>query len=229
MFDVVLLEIEGVLADTRALRRDALVRSLAEDDVVISPAEYDAVCAGFPVRQGALTAIAVRSLPRDDTAIDLIAHRAERYFAEAIGKGISLLPGSLQFVQRTADTARLGVVTRATRREVDMLVTMAGLDTTFDVVITTDDVSSPKPSPEPYERAIERLNKRRPTRPPRVLALEDGPLGIMAAHAVRMRCVGVGDIPAYHAVEADAYVPSLEGHTVESLAGLVLRGEEWRP
>lgn len=229
MFDVVTLEIEGVLAETRALRRDALVRSLAEDDVAISPDEYDAVCAGFPVRQGALTAVAVRSMPRDDTAVDLIAHRAERYFAEGVSKGLSLVPGALQFVQHAADVARLGIVTRATRREVDMLLAMASLDTAFDVVITSDDVTSPKPSPEPYERAIERLNKRRPTRPPRVLALEDGPLGIMAAHAVRMRCIAVGSIPAYHAVEADAYVPSLEGHTVESLAGLVLRGEEWRP
>jgi beta-phosphoglucomutase len=229
MFDVVLLEIEGVLAETRTLRRDALVRSLAEDDVVISPDEYDAVCAGFPVRQGALTAVAVRSMPRDDTAVDLIAHRAERYFAEGASKGLTLVPGALQFVQRAADVARLGIVTRAARNEVEMLLSMAALDTTFDVVITADDVTSPKPSPEPYERAIERLNRRRPTRPPRVLALEDGPLGIMAAHAVRMRCIAVGKIPAYHAVEADAYVPSLEGHTVESLADLVLRGEEWRP
>lgn len=229
MFDVVLLEIEGVFADTRSRRRDALVRSLAEDDVVISPAEYDAVCAGFPVRQGALTAAAVRSVTRDDTAIDLIVHRAERYFAESVSRGIELLPGALQFVQEAANVARLGIVTRANRREVEMIVGLAGLDTAFDVIVSADDVTSPKPSPEPYERAIERLARRRPTRPPMILALEDGPLGIMAAHAVRMRCIAVGEIEPYHAVEADAYVPALEGHTVATLAGLVMRGEEWRP
>ena len=229
MFDVILFEIEGVLAETRGLRRDALVRSLAEDGVGISPAEYDAVCAGFPVRQGALTALAVRSMQRDDTGVDLIAHRAEKLFAEAAGQGLSMVPGALQFVETASQTSRLGIVTRANRREVDLVLDMAGLDTTFEVVITTDDVASPKPSPEPYERAIERLARRRPTRPPTVLALEDGPLGIMAAHAVRMRCVAVGPIPAYHAVEADAYVPSLEGQSVATLAGLVMRGEEWRP
>jgi beta-phosphoglucomutase len=229
MFDVVLLEIEGVFADTRSRRRDALVRSLAEDDVGISPAEYDAVCAGFPVRQGALTAAAVRSVTRDDTAIDLIVHRAERYFAESVRKGIDLVPGALQFVQEARDVARLGIVTRANRSEVEMILALAGLDTAFDVIVAAEDVTSPKPSPEPYERAIERLARRRPTRPPMILALEDGPLGIMAAHAVRMRCIAVGEIEAYHAVEADAYVPSLEGHTVATLGGLVLRGEEWRP
>ena len=229
MFDVVLLELEGVLAETRALRRSALVRSLAEDGVMISPAEYDAVCYGFPVRQGALTAVAVRSLPRDETAIDIITHRAEKYFADEATHGLALVRGAREFVEEASAVARLGIVTRASRREVELLLAMAGLDTTFEVVITADDVTSPKPSPEAYERALERLARRRLSRAAQTLTLEDGPLGIMSAHAVRLRCVAVGAIPTYHAVNADAYIASLEGHTVESLSALVTRGVEWAP
>ena len=229
MFEVVLFELEGVLAETGSLRRDALVRSLAEDGVVISPEEYDAVCAGFPVRQGALTAVAVRSMPRDDTAIDLITLRAERYFAEGAGRGLSLVRGAHEFLEDAAGRARLGIVTRASRREVDLLLSMAGLDATFEVVITAEDVTSPKPSPESYERALERLSRKRVPRPASTLALEDGPLGIMSAHAVRLRCIAVGEIPVYHAVHADAYIPSLEGHSVASLYELVSRGDAWAP
>ena len=61
------------------------------------------------------------------------------------------------------------------------------------------------------------------------MTLEDGPLGIMSAHAVRLRCIAVGPIPGYHAVNADAYIASLEGQTVESLSALVTRGEAWKP
>lgn len=229
MVDVVLMELEGVLAETQPLRRDALVRSLAEDGVVISDAEYDAVCAGFPVRQGALTAVAVRSMPRDETAIDLITHRAERYFADSAAQGLSLVPGARAFVEDSAAVARLGIVTRANRREVELLLGMAGLDTAFEVVITADDVSSPKPSPVPYERAIERLAKKRVSRPALTIALEDGPLGIMSAHAVRMRCVAVGAMPVNHAVRADAYVPSLQGQSPATLDALATRGSEWAP
>ena len=230
MFDVVLFELEGVLAETRALRCEALVRSLADDGVVISSEEYSAVCAGFPVRQGALTALAVRSLSRDDTAIDLITHRAERYFAERAGQGLSLAPGVREFIEGAQGQARLGIVTRASRREVDLLLAMAALEAAFDVIITADDVTSPKPAPEAYERAIERLTRRGfAVRPASALALEDGPLGIMAAHAVRVRCIAVGEIAAYHAVQADAYVPSLAGHTLESLSALVERGAHWAP
>ena len=229
MVDVVLMELEGVLAETQPLRRDALVRSLAEDGVAISDAEYDAVCAGFPVRQGALTAVAVRSMPRDETAIDLITHRAERYFAESAAQGLSLVPGARTFVEESAAVARLGIVTRANRREVELLLGMAGLDTAFEVMITADDVSSPKPSPVPYERAIERLAKKRVSRPALTIALEDGPLGIMSAHAVRMRCVAVGAMPVNHPVRADAYVPSLQGQSPATLDALATRGTEWAP
>ena len=51
----------------------------------------------------------------------------------------------------------------------------------------------------------------------------------MSAHAVRLRCIAVGEIPVYHAVHADAYIPSLEGHTLASLYELVSRGDAWAP
>ena len=112
----------------------------------------------------------------------------------------------------------------------DLLLAMAGLEAAFDVIITADDVTSPKPAPEAYERAIERLTRRgMSVRPALTLALEDGPLGIMSAHAVRLRCIAVGEIPVYHAVHADAYIPSLEGHSVASLYELVSRGDAWAP
>ena len=44
---------------------------------------------------------------------------------------------------------------------------------------------------------------------------------------MRLGCVAVGRVPVHHAVKADAYVPSLEGHTVESLGELVERGREF--
>lgn len=229
LFDAVLMEFEGVLADTAALRRDALVRSLAEDNIPITPLEYDAVCGGFPVRQGALTAIAVRSLQRDETAVDLIVLRAERYFAERAATGISLIPGARELIDQMAGAVRLGIVTRANRREVDMVLELGGLAPAFECIVTADDVTSPKPAPEAYERSLERLARRSPARPAATLALEDGPLGILSAHAVRLRCIAVGALPAYHAVTADAYVPSLAGHTLGTLTALVTHGEQWTP
>ena len=96
-FDTALFELEGVLADTHALRRAALVRSLADDGVALTEEAYDARCTGVPVREAALaavTAIAGDGQRFDETALDLIALRAERYFQEQLGKGVSLAPGA---------------------------------------------------------------------------------------------------------------------------------------
>jgi HAD superfamily hydrolase (TIGR01509 family) len=224
--DTVLLEFEGVLADTHPLRRDALTRSLADDGVALSAAAYDARCAGFPVREAALAALAGRrpGEPRfDDTAIDLVALRAERYFAERVEGGVSLAVGARALLDDLAGRVRLGIVTRAGRREVEFVLGLASLDALFECVVAAEDVRSPKPSPEGYQHAFERLARRRPAVPAATLALEDAPPGIIAAHAVRLRCVAVGTTPAFHAVEAEAYLPSLAGQSLASLTACLAR------
>jgi HAD superfamily hydrolase (TIGR01509 family) len=226
LFDTVLLELEGVLADTHALRRDALVRSLADDGVVLTAAAYDVRCAGVPVREAAAAGATEGGQRLDDTALDLVAARAERYFADQLGKGVSLAPGARELLESLAGRVRLGIVTRASRRDVDFVVGLAGLDGAFECVVAAEDVRSPKPSPEPYERALERLARRRPARPISTLALEDAPPGILAARALKLRCIAVGAMPAFHAVHADAYLPSLAGQSLASLNALLGRDRD---
>jgi len=226
MYEVLLFELEGVLADTGAARRDALMRSLADDGLAIDREQYEDACAGFPVREAAQAAVALAGRHLDATGIDLVALRAERYFAETIGRGVSLAPGVGDFIEHAAARVRLGIVTRASRRDAGFVLGLAGWDGVFEVVVTSDDAHTQKPSADPYEIALDRLARRRLSRPSSILALEDGPAGILSARAVKIRCVAVGKVPAHHAVTADAYVPSLEGHTVESLANLVERGQE---
>jgi HAD superfamily hydrolase (TIGR01509 family) len=227
MYEVLLFELEGVLVETGPARRAALLRSLADDGLAVSAEQYEDACAGFPVHEAAVAAVAAAGQVADPTGLELIALRAERYFAASVGQGVSLAPGARDFVERAAARARLGVVTRASRREADMLLRLAGWEGTFEMVVTADDAHARKPSPDPYEVALHRLARRRLSRPARILALEDGHAGILSACAVRIGCVAVGRIPVHHAVTADAYVPSLEGHTVESLGELVERGREY--
>jgi beta-phosphoglucomutase len=222
--DTLLFEFDGVLADTHVMRRAALSRSLADDGVPLADATFDARCAGFPTREAAVAALAATAGDArrfDDTALDLVVLRAERYFAEQLGRGLSLAPGARELIEHVAGRARLGVVTRAARREVEFVLSLAGLDGAFECVVTAEDVRSPKPSPEAYQQAFERLARRRPALPARTLAFEDAPPGIIAAHAHKVRCVAVGARSSFHAVRADAYLPSLAGQSLETIDALV--------
>ncbi len=94
----------------------------------------------------------------------------------------------------------------------------AGLLSMFETVVTRDDVQRPKPDPEPYLLAAERLQAA----PGDCLAIEDSHTGVRAAHAAGMQTVMVPDlVPPTDEIRAlcQAVLPSL--HQVLSDVDLV--------
>ncbi len=218
MLDALMLELEGVVVDTRAARFDALARALADDGVVALPSSASDAVLGLPPRAAAARAIALFGLARDATAIDLIGLRADRYFTERMSRGVTLREGVRVLVTIAHARSRLALVTRATRPVVDLVLGLSGMHDAFEVIVCADDVTDNKPAPDSYARAMSRLQNRRPLSRERLLALEDAQPGILAARQAGVRCLAVGDLPAHQAVEADGLVPSLAdaGHDVLS-------------
>ena len=226
MFQAVLFELEGVLADTRKLRRRALQDALAHDGVVLSDHDYDDLYAALPVRNAIPAALEAAGATADATAIELATLRAERGFTEQLSHGFAVTDGARELVASLAARVRLGVVTRASRRDTDNMLITAGLDFAFECVVSADDVNDPKPATAPYEHALRALARRRPIAPSLTLALEDSPLGIRSARAAGLRCLAVGAMPAHWALQAEGLLPTLRGHTLATLEGVVLRPEE---
>jgi HAD superfamily hydrolase (TIGR01509 family) len=194
MVDAVLIEIEGVLFDTRELRRAALGNTQADDT-------------------------------NDPVLADLAALRAERAFSDALAsRGASLAEGARDFVREASAVARVVAVTRAKRADASTLLRLAGLEEFFSIVIAAEDFIDAKPSPQGMRLALERLARQRPVNPASVIALEDSAAGIRAARDAGVRCIAVGDVPAHVAIEADAYIESLTGHTMRSLDQLSRMG-----
>ena len=225
MFHAVLFELEGVLADTRGFRQRALQETLAHDGVPLPAGDCEA-CGDLPVRGAIAAAYTAAAVDADEIAIDLGTLRAERRFAEHLAHGFAMIDGARELVAHLAGRTRLGVVTRASRREATSMLALAGLEFAFECVITADDVASPKPSSAPYEHALKTMSRLRPLSPALTLALEDGPAGIRSARAAGLRCLAVGALPAHRAMQAEGLLPTLRGHTLASLEGVVLRPEE---
>jgi beta-phosphoglucomutase-like phosphatase (HAD superfamily) len=103
---------------------------------------------------------------------------------------------------------------------------MSGIEFEFDCVVTADDVpAAEKPESLAYQTALARLSRRRPMRARDAIALEDGRAGITAARRAGIRCVAVGSMPAFRALDADGYLPALRGVTLETLDTLGGRGD----
>jgi len=192
MLDAVLLEWEGVLADTTVARREAMRRALADEGV-----QPDA-------------------LVGDPALADLVALRATRAFAERIGKGLVLLPGARAFVERVQIASRVAIVTSATRAETEFMLSLAGLDGAVATIVSADDMLDGVAT---FERAIAQLARVRPVKRDHVVALASTSSALHAARAADVRTIAVA-APAHVALDANGALSSIDGVTVADLARL---------
>jgi HAD superfamily hydrolase (TIGR01549 family) len=195
MMDAVLLDWEGVLADTTIARREALLQALAEEGAELS------------------------ALASDPALADLVALRATRAFAARLGKGFVLLPGARQFVERVQLGSRVGIVTSATRSETEFVLRLAGLDAAVSTIVSADDGLDAPPSPTMFARAVEHLARVRPLRREHVVAMAATIPALRAARTAGVRTIAVG-APAHVAVEADGAVNAVNGVSLADLCRL---------
>lgn len=216
---VLLVEFEGVVAETMAARNAALVESLAVEGLAVEDWHLEQAA-------GRCTEDAVRrirraaGLPDDETMVELGRLRAERAFAARAGKGLPLAPDVRPALERLASHCRLSLVTRASRREVEFILGLAALEGIFRPIIALEDVTPAKPAREPWLVALARVGQLFPGQQLRALAVEDHVIGLRAARAAGIASVGVGAIPAHEAIEGDAWVESLGDLTPERVRAL---------
>ncbi|MCL4402777.1 MAG: beta-phosphoglucomutase family hydrolase [Acidobacteria bacterium] len=121
---------------------------------------------------------------------EVFAHGAakERLYREMIASSIeqALVPGIRGFLDQLRGSP-LGVATNAEPANVEFILEASGLRRYFRVIVDGHQVRKPKPDPEIYLLASQRLQ----TSPPNCIVFEDSLLGIEAARAAGMRTVGV--------------------------------------
>jgi beta-phosphoglucomutase-like phosphatase (HAD superfamily) len=218
MADGVLLDWEGVLADTAAARREALRRAFVDEGITFDEAAFDHQGAGRSVRAAAARLLGPRAA--DATLAELVALRAERTFAARLAQGFAIDPAAARFVELAQLRAPVVIVTAAGRAESDAALRLAGLHDSCAAIVTADDVGDEAPAPASYELALAHLGRRRVVKASRVVALATGIPAIHAAREAGIRTVAVKS-PAHVALEADAAVDSLVGLTLETVDALL--------
>ena len=109
---VLLIEFEGVVADTAAARRAALVESLSVEGIAVEE-RHLALATGYATEDAVRRIRRAAGAPDDETAVELGRLRAERAFAARAGKGLPLAIDVRPALERLASHCRLSLVTRA--------------------------------------------------------------------------------------------------------------------
>ena len=113
--------------------------------------------------------------------------RRNEAFVNRISNSVPLMPKARETLEALSGQVRLALVTGSPRDKIELMHGPDGLLDRFDVIITEDDVRCPKPHPEPYLKALERLGLK----PEQCLAVEDSRRGLSSAHAAGIDCIVV--------------------------------------
>ena len=214
MADGVLLDWEGVLADTADSRRDALRSAFTDEGIAFDEAAFGHHGAGRSVRSAVTRMLG--SLAADATLAELVALRAERAFAARLAQGFAIDPAAGRFVELAQLRAPVVIVTAAGRSESETALRLAGLHDSCAAIVTADDVGGDAPAPASYELALAHLGRRRVVKADRVVVLASSIPAIRSAREAGLRTIAV-NTPAHVALEADAAIGSLDGLTLDAV------------
>ena len=156
---------------------------------------------------------------------ELVAWKSRRY-QEIIRDGLPPMPGMVEFVNNVASHYPLAIASGSLYMEIHHLLTKLGLREKFSVVATADDCQRCKPDPEVYLLALSRLRalpqfRDQPLRAEECLAIEDAPLGVVAAHAAGFKCLALAHSrPLAELQQADLVASKFADVTLLEIRGL---------
>jgi HAD superfamily hydrolase (TIGR01509 family) len=100
---------------------------------------------------------------------------------------LPLIEGAVDAVRRLAPEFRLAVASSSNRPLIDAVLSAAGIDSLFEVTVSSEEVARGKPAPDVYLEGARRLELA----PQHCAAIEDSANGIRSAHAAGLRVVAV--------------------------------------
>jgi beta-phosphoglucomutase len=183
----VIFDMDGVLIDSYAAHFESWRILAAENDVEYSQAEFvagfgrtspEVLAEQWPGKEANLTAERIHEL----------AERKEVIFRELIERDFPAMDGAFNLLSalHAADIS-LAVGSSGPADNVQMVIEKLGAVEFFSTAVTGSDVDRGKPDPQVFQLAAERLG----VSPNRCVVVEDAPVGIAAARAAGMKCIGI--------------------------------------
>ena len=146
---------------------------------------------------------------------ELMADRIARY-RDAVSDGATVYPEVREAVRYAAARGPVAIVSGAAREEIVPVVEAAGLAPHVRAIVAAEDVTDGKPHPEGYLRALGLLGGG--ILAADVVVFEDTEVGVAAAKAAGMYCVGITrTLGAERLACADELIPAVDLATAQRL------------
>jgi HAD superfamily hydrolase (TIGR01509 family) len=210
----VIFDNDGLLLDTETVwtraeqdlyERRGLEFTLAEKQLLVGTSA------------GIAGGILERRFGEEGRAAEIIAELDELVMAE-VANGVEAMPGARDLVALIGDRGiPRALVSNSPRAFIERALAIAEIGDVFDLTLSAHEVAAPKPAPDPYLAACERLGIEPGMD---VTVLEDSPTGVASGVAAGCRVIGVPSVPGVDLPEAHERVTSLADPQLLTLLGL---------
>ena len=186
-FDAILFDMDGTIFDSEAVHRDAWIMT-AEQFGQIFTAEMYLQFIGMTTPDCMKLAM---EMFHNQVELETFSQRYYQNLETLLENPVPLKTGFSKYLQRLKSIGLpLGIVTSSANAGVEANFRHYSFYGDFTVVVTRDDVSNFKPSPEPYLLACDKLN----VAPHRTIVFEDSNTGATAGIDAGCYTIGIPDL-----------------------------------
>jgi beta-phosphoglucomutase len=192
----IIFDFDGVIVDSEYLIFKLTQQMAAQEGWTVSEDEYFRDYLALDDRGIIEHLYQSHGQPVNSRRRDQLIEWKFRAYQEIIRNGLPPMPGAIEFVKKAAAGYPLAIASGSLRVEIEHLLGKLGLRELFSVLATADDCARSKPDPEVYLHALEQLRQlpslgRPPLAATECLAIEDAPLGVLAAQKAGMKCLAL--------------------------------------
>lgn len=190
------MDFNGVIIDDERIQMKAYQEVFSEQGIELTEEGYfDCLGLSDKVFVQTIAERAGKSLSEEETSECIVKKTAK--WKEAVSPSFPLFEGVEDFIRRMKSEFTLGLVSMASREEIEYVLNETGLADCFAAVVTADDVKTTKPNPECYREGFRRIDlavsaagnssiTRR-----QCVVIEDSPAGIQSAKGARLKALGI--------------------------------------
>ncbi len=208
MFNAVLFDWDGTLADTRKVIVISFQKALKEINLEV-PTTYIERRIGVGAAETFREIMFAANRRVDEKVVKKLVERKSKVQVE-LADEVVLFEGALELLESLRGKVKVGLASMNNRSVIMHLLQMNSLLDCFDVVLTVEVISHSKPEPEIFLKTAEQLK----VLPETCVVLEDSLFGVKAAKSANMGCIAV-TTGVYSKQELEAEKPDLIVNTLK--------------